>query len=295
MPDHSPRYHLFPDLPDWTPGGPTVVRGLRERLDLCLALQRSLSVEVILETFLGAMHQQCKCIGLSFQTEQGRLTFGTETTAMVSERLKLHGVRLGDLTLYFEAGTSAPRERIEDWLSLLLPPLHNAKVHTEALAATLCDSLTGAGNRAGFEVALGRELARAERTLKPLSLVLVELDDFDGLLDRYGHAMGDAVVAKVVRVLTAVLRATDQVFRLEGPEFAIVLADTDSGAALAVGGRLCDAIAALRVKMGRQATGATASLGAATTQGGDGAQLFARAATALHQAQQAGRNRIAIN
>ncbi|HRN18838.1 MAG: diguanylate cyclase [Trueperaceae bacterium] len=91
--------------------------------------------------------------------------------------------------------------------------------------SAVTDELTGLGNRAGFERAFKQELARARRYEHRLNLVLIDLDKFKQINDRFGHAEGDKVLIAVASVLRNAVRATDQVFRWGGDEFALLLPD----------------------------------------------------------------------
>lgn len=90
------------------------------------------------------------------------------------------------------------------------------------------DELTGALNRRGFEAKLGLEMRRAQRHGRPLSLVLLDLDNFKDVNDEAGHAAGDFVLRSVTAQWMSMSRTTDIVGRLGGDEFAMLLPETDA-------------------------------------------------------------------
>jgi diguanylate cyclase (GGDEF)-like protein len=116
--------------------------------------------------------------------------------------------------------------------------------HREELArASRTDPLTGTLNRRGFEERLARELAQAARDARPLTLALLDLDDFKAVNDRDGHAAGDRLLCETVTRLEGALRPMDAIGRLGGDEFAAVLPGTGAEEAAAVVGRLEAALA----------------------------------------------------
>lgn len=100
------------------------------------------------------------------------------------------------------------------------------------------DALTGLGNRRAFDEALRVEVARADRTGRPLSLVVLDVNEFKAINDRFGHPLGDLALKYVGAVLRGAVRTPDGCFRWGGDEFAILLAETDLGRAWEIAARL---------------------------------------------------------
>jgi len=163
------------------------------------------------------------------------------------------------------------------------------------------DRLTGIDNHQYLRLRLDEELERASRYSRPLSLVLVDVDDLRGINDRYGRSVGDFVLKQVATALTAGARVVDRVGRWAGGTFAVVLPETTVGAALGIAERLRSDIAARRlvgVIPGEVRVPArlrlTVSCGVASTvkEGAPRPQsLIARADAALFRAKSGGRNR----
>lgn len=104
------------------------------------------------------------------------------------------------------------------------------------------DPLTGCLNRRGFEERLAAELSQAVREGRPLSLMLVDLDDFKRVNDTLGHAAGDELLRWTVATAHGALRQADTVGRLGGDEFAVLLPGAGRGDALEIAARLRDAL-----------------------------------------------------
>ena len=103
---------------------------------------------------------------------------------------------------------------------------------------TVTDGLTGALNRSGFEDQVVRERAVSRRTREPLSLVVIDINDFKSVNDRHGHAVGDALLAGVTEEWRATLRVRDAIGRRGGDEFALLLPQTTEAQARTMAARL---------------------------------------------------------
>jgi diguanylate cyclase (GGDEF)-like protein len=171
--------------------------------------------------------------------------------------------------------------------------LARERLQRELARLQLVDSLTGLPNRRGFFTALEPWMALARRPGSPTALVLLDLDQFKRVNDSYGHPAGDAVLRHVVEVCRKQLRDSDQLGRLAGVEFAILLPRTGLEEAALVAERMRGAIAAAPVKTERAMISMTASFGLTTIRADDSTvTLFQRADGALRSAKEAGRNRV---
>mgnify|MGYP000900407655 CR=1 FL=1 len=157
---------------------------------------------------------------------------------------------------------------------------------------SVTDGLTGLYNKRHLMDALGREMARAQRSGEPLSLLVLDVDDFKRFNDRHGHLEGDHVLLALARVLRGQARAGDFACRFGGEEFALVLPGTNLEDARLVAERVRQAFAATPLTPGGQAAvHCTVSVGVAQMHPGDKDQeLLARADRAMYQAKRQGKN-----
>jgi diguanylate cyclase (GGDEF)-like protein len=119
--------------------------------------------------------------------------------------------------------------------------LRRANEALEQLSIT--DSLTRLHNHRFFQDQFAREAKRVERTGSPLTLVLIDIDDFKSLNDRLGHAAGDAALARVAAVMSGVLRETDLLCRYGGEEFALLSPQTDLTGGVSLAEKIRSAVA----------------------------------------------------
>ena len=191
--------------------------------------------------------------------------------------------------------------------------IHNAQLYRrlqeqkdtiEQQATT--DGLTGLANHRQFWTRLRGEVARARRYGQPVTLLMLDLDDFKSVNDRFGHLFGDEVLRTVGEALREQVRnGVDVPARYGGEEFAVILPSTDSvpadpaasNAAKSTAERIRIALAALRLQPDDGTwNGITASIGVATlpAHAADPEDLVLKADTALYEAKQAGKDRVVV-
>lgn len=158
------------------------------------------------------------------------------------------------------------------------------------------DALTAVLNRKHIGQALQREFARSRRSGSPLSVVLIDVDDFTALNERHGHAVGDQLLRTLSRLLQRRLRSTDYVGRCGGDDFLLLMPDTPIAAARKVMDELLAAFAELSHESGHTTFTAAFSGGVAvSTLCDSGNALLHAAETALRRAAAEGGSRIAMD
>ena len=154
------------------------------------------------------------------------------------------------------------------------------------------DPLTGSLNRRGLDEAFP-EVEGKDGLIEPLSVVMVDLDEFKKLNDTYGHPAGDDVLRTVTELLGGVLRRGDAVVRYGGEEFLLLLPRASREQAVQVAERARAAVERARVRSGDRELRVTASFGVAQREGVEPRdEVIARADRALYRAKEEGRNRV---
>jgi len=173
-----------------------------------------------------------------------------------------------------------------------------AQVALERLATR--DGLTGLANRRCFDDTLYAEWQRALRQDQPLSLLMVDVDNFKQYNDSHGHVKGDQCLRKVAGAVSGEMRANDLVARYGGEEFAVILPNQQLKGAAIVAERIRRRVERLQLPRGTggdSSATVTVSIGAATALPGPGTelgQLIHTADSALYRAKHLGRNRISL-
>ncbi len=173
--------------------------------------------------------------------------------------------------------------------------LDNARMYEEARRMAYLDPMTHLPNHRHFQERFTEDFERASEGGSPLAVMVIDLDGFKQINDRFGHLEGDAVLIDASRRLSSKLRERDLLARYAGDEFVVLLPDTDIEAAMLIGQRLRDAIGgeSFEISTGERAT-LTISVGVAVSpeHGNSTRELLNSADNATYAAKHAGRNRV---
>lgn len=191
------------------------------------------------------------------------------------------------------------RGRAARAVGLVLDVTTEKAMEEQMLRMVMSDALTGVPNRRAFDASLRSEWRRCSRAIEPLTVAMVDIDDFKSFNDTFGHLVGDDALCAVARALAGVVqREGDVLARFGGEEFAVVLPGTGPEGAQTMVDRLVEAVRGVTI---HQAAGwrLSVSVGAATWQPGSAvtkaSELLTRADEALYAAKGAGKDRAVIS
>jgi diguanylate cyclase (GGDEF)-like protein len=206
------------------------------------------------------------------------LVWGTTQTYLKADDIQTTVVMLN--TIIFVAIDIA-------FLWMIATTLRN-ELHTQAMT----DPLTRVLNRRALGLRMAGVMERSRQTSRPVSAIVIDLDNFKKINDSLGHVTGDLVLVETVRCVQAGLRASDLIARVGGDEFAIVMPDCPLDQALLIGERLRAALEAQTISADEQTVHILASFGVATLLDNTGSWegLLAECDRALYAAKNSGGN-----
>ncbi len=260
----------------------------------CSSLQQStLELESIIELFVADISKEFRHDGIEYISpdQELTLTLGVNTTHSTSYELKVLEQPLGVLRFCRNHPFDDDELKLlEHYLTILLYPLRNALLYRSAINSAFIDALTGVKNRAAFVSNFNRELDLASRNGTELSIIMLDVDYFKRINDKYGHTVGDMVLKNIALAVEASVRSSDALYRYGGEEFVITLSGTCAEGAYQLAERIRKNVEALSFSSPKGLQ-ARLSLGVATLQKNEsGETLFKRADAALYCAKGQGRN-----
>lgn len=205
----------------------------------------------------------------------------------------LGGITLGSFRRY--AFTQGNLQLLVSFAATATTAIHNAQLHGEVMKQAVTDTLTGLYNRRGLFELGQREVNRAHRFKRPLSSILLDIDQFKLINDTHGHLVGDQILAGVSAQCHSELRQVDLVGRYGGDEFLVLLPETELANAVLVAERLRKKVSDLSFPAEDKLIRVSISAGVAFLKERDTLEsLMEQTDQALYKAKQEGKNRIAF-
>jgi len=161
--------------------------------------------------------------------------------------------------------------------------------------AVRIDGLTQVANRTFFDEKLGEMIKLRHRYDDPFSLMVIDIDNFKGINDGFGHPAGDRILKGIAKKMKVTLRGSDFIARIGGDEYAVILIKSDISAATEVAWKLCEEVRGSRFLLDNTKLTITLSIGVAEASADDTEEkLLKRADAALYRAKGNGRNCVAV-
>lgn len=245
-------------------------------------------------------------LGPFIGADHGLLFPGIEGLASISILpIRRHDQLLGSLNLGSADDRRYTRHHASDFLDHLANVtavcLENAINRARLVRSGITDVLTGMNNRRYLQSRLGEELARAQREDNTLACLLIDVDHFKRINDRFGHLAGDHVLREIADRVEGEVRASDVAARYGGEEFALLLPDTIASDAVRLAERIRAAVAEAPITVSEDVeVDVTVSIGISSTKPACGAidlkslgeKLIAEADVQLYRAKNDGRDSV---
>ena len=298
---NKPLHHIAELLNAPTRSGDrSVLRELTadKAVEITQSLQTSLDPGRLVEMFsmeVGTLivHQGVRYLNGDLDLD---LELGRQAQHSCSYKLKLGDEPLGQLTFRRnQKFSNAEIEALERLLCSLLYPLRNALLYQDALQLAQKDPLTGICNRAALDEMMQRELSHAHRQGSSCALIIIDIDHFKAVNDKYGHIVGDCALKAVANMMAKCKRDGDLLFRYGGEEFVVLMRDTEMEGAGLLAERIRSYIETHPCSCSGADLNIRVSIGVSVLQKKDSpASLFTRADQALYSAKRHGRNQVCV-
>ena len=199
-------------------------------------------------------------------------------------------VAAGDLSVAVPVLSGGEVRYVTEVFNDMVTRLREGRVELERLSRT--DGLTELPNRRHLMETIEREIRRAQRSERPFTLLMIDVDHFKQFNDAFGHLAGDEVLKRLAGVLTGAIRTADYAGRFGGEEFTVLLPETPLDGAVEVAERICSRMAEQVFREGHPGVTLSIGMGECPTDGDSVDTIIECADAALYYAKEAGRNRV---
>jgi len=268
----------------------------RKALEITQSLQTSLDPTRLIELFSMEVATLIVHQGIRYRNDDLNLDvkLGRQARHSCTYKLNIGDEPLGKLTLRRnQKFTEAEIEALEQLLCSLLYPLRNALLYQDALELAQKDPLTGICNRTALDEMMQREISHARRQGSSCAMIILDIDHFKTVNDKYGHIIGDCALKAIAGMANSCKRDGDLLFRYGGEEFVVLMRDTDHDGAMLLAERIRHYIEENPCACSGAELAMTVSIGVSVLQDTDSpVSLFARADQALYSAKRNGRKQV---
>lgn len=263
----------------------------REKNQLMQTLTTSLDLQELGEIVFAELKSRLNGLYLKVSSPCGTFQFGANHLRTSVKSYDLTANHDGSVKIeygFVRSLSLRETQLLKDINLCVRNPINNALQFLQIQKLALKDGLTSLGNRRQFDETMDKATSKAHRTGESVSLIVMDLDKFKQVNDKFGHAEGDKVLMSVAGAIKQCLRSSDHAFRFGGDEFCCITTDTDKEANELIVERIQEAVA---VDSLLQKHGISISFGLAMLRPEDNqSDFFKRADEALYQAKQAGRD-----
>jgi len=236
------------------------------------------------------------CICELFANEEGYLQKTMDDESWIKYLARHSGKRFKVKILFFEktyyfAIAASLISKHKNHYSVILSDVTKEENYKQKLERlTITDTLTQIGNRRYFQTRIDEEMAKAHRHKHELSLIIFDIDNFKNVNDVYGHSVGDEVLVEYSRFITSKLRSGDELCRIGGEEFIIIVPHTGIDSAFILAEKLRKDI-----ELHKKIIPITVSFGVTQYIYGENVEdIFKRVDKALYMAKESGRNKVVL-
>lgn len=265
-------------------------------IEIMQLLHSTLDVTEILNNFTYYLKAQFRFSSLTYQHQEicDEYHFGEERKNQFIFNLATEKVNLGKIIISRDETFSEDDiAQLEELLCFLIQPLKNAITHYKMIHASLHDHLTNLLNRSSLDANIQREIKRCKRDKSPLSIIILDIDNFKKINDIHGHIAGDQVLMQLASIILKTMRETDYAFRIGGEEFLLLLNNTSLNDGKKLAERLRKEVESSVVNFEDKTITFTVSLGLSNFKVTDTQQsLIAKADKAMYTAKMSGKNQV---